>query len=471
MKTITETARSLGAGEVSCEDIARGVLENVRVWNPSVNALVTTDEREFLDRAIAIDEADAHGKGGSPLFGIPFTVKDNYETAGMRTTAGHQPFASNIPEKDAVIVKRMRNEGALLLGKTNLAELALDAQTNNPLFGRTSNPYDLSRTSGGSSGGGAAAVATGMSFADLGNDLLGSIRIPASYCGVCAFVPTAKTVPVVGMIPRGSRGGTLARMIRPGFITRSPEDLAHVLDAVKGPCPEDPEITEIKAASGKRSGALKIGVLLDWHITVSKEILETVERLGSRLEELGNSVGTVRGFKTNRADPVLLRVLYSSLGATLPPPIRIIMKTLGKNRYLDMDLKSYLKAEDERISCIEELEALFADFDALIAPVSSTVAFPHLKPSRSFGAQRIYTQGIDVDGRSVSYAAATVGLAVPFSVTGNPVAVIPAGLTERGLPVGVQIVGKRFGDEGLLEITRTIAEAAGKIPEPENPTD
>jgi amidase len=273
MKTITETARSLGAGEVSCEDIARGVLENVRVWNPSVNALVTTDEREFLDRAIAIDEADAHGKGGSPLFGIPFTVKDNYETAGMRTTAGHQPFASNIPEKDAVIVKRMRNEGALLLGKTNLAELALDAQTNNPLFGRTSNPYDLSRTSGGSSGGGAAAVATGMSFADLGNDLLGSIRIPASYCGVCAFVPTAKTVPVVGMIPRGSRGGTLARMIRPGFITRSPEDLAHVLDAVKGPCPEDPEITEIKAASGKRSGALKIGVLLDWHIPVSKEIL------------------------------------------------------------------------------------------------------------------------------------------------------------------------------------------------------
>ena len=147
------------------------------------------------------------------------------------------------------------------------------------------------------------------------------------------------------------------------------------------------------------------------------------------------------------------------------------MKTLGKNRYLDMDLKAYLRAEDERISCIEELEALFADFDALIAPVSSTAAFPHLRPSRSLGAQPIYAQGIDVDGRSVNYAAATVGLAVPFSVTGNPVAVIPAGLTERGLPVGVQIVGKRFKDEELLGIARTIAEAAGEIPEPKNPAD
>ena len=199
--TATQLAEKIRSGETTSLEVVQAFLKQIETYNPILNAIVTLDAQGALERAKEADEALARGELWGPLHGVPVTIKDSFSTAGMLSTSSHPPLADYVPPEDATVVARLRNAGAIILGKSNLPELAGDFQTNSPIFGITNNPWDLSVTPGGSSGGSAAAVAAGLSPLEIGSDLAGSIRIPSHFCGVFGMKPTEHLVSGFGHFP------------------------------------------------------------------------------------------------------------------------------------------------------------------------------------------------------------------------------------------------------------------------------
>ena len=198
---ITEWAGAIRDGRMSACEALKIHLAQIDKYNPTLNAISFFDAEKALKRARAADEAAARGEFWGPLHGVPFTLKDAHCTAGMRTTVGFPPFADYVPEEDSPVVARLKRAGGILVGKTNVPTMLADYQANNPLSGRTNNPWNVQRTSGGSSGGAAAALAAGMTPFEVGSDLSSSIRIPAHFCGVFGLKPTERRVPLTGLIP------------------------------------------------------------------------------------------------------------------------------------------------------------------------------------------------------------------------------------------------------------------------------
>ena len=197
----TELAAAIRSGRVSAVDVLDAHLKQIEKWNPALNAVVTLDAEGAYQRAHEADKALACEKLWGPLHGVPFTLKDALATAGMRTTTGFPPLADYVPHADSTAAARLKAAGGILMGKTNVPVLLADYQTDNPIFGRTNNPWNTQRTPGGSSGGAAAAVASGMTPFDIGTDLSGSIRIPAAFCGLFGLKPTERRVSLAGLIP------------------------------------------------------------------------------------------------------------------------------------------------------------------------------------------------------------------------------------------------------------------------------
>src|SRR5213080_4945853 len=228
-KSATELASLIRSREVSPVEVIDAHLRRIESINPSLNAIVTLAE-DAIDHARAADSALSKGERAGPLHGVPFTVKDTIDTRGLRTTSGSQIRAHHVPERDAPVVARLKAAGAIILGKTNTAEMAIPYETDNPVFGRTNNPYDLSRTPGGSSGGEAAAIAAGLSAAGIGSDLAGSIRVPAHFCGIAALKPTTGIVPMEGHLPLAM--GTLSLGASIGPMARRVADLALLFSVI-----------------------------------------------------------------------------------------------------------------------------------------------------------------------------------------------------------------------------------------------
>ena len=242
----TDIAAAVRAGEVSALEVVEAHLAHIHQHNPSLNAIVTLDEEGARAAARAADEARARGEPLGPLHGVPVTIKDAIETAGLRTTVGSPLLADHVPDEDAVAVARLRAAGAIVLGKTNVPVLSAAAQTSNPIFGRTNNPWDVSRTPGGSSGGSAAAVASGMSPLDLGADIGGSLRIPASFCGVCSLKPTEHRVPTAGHIPPlPGYPQAVRHMNTLGPLARTVDDLTLALRVIAGPHRRQPDVPPV----------------------------------------------------------------------------------------------------------------------------------------------------------------------------------------------------------------------------------
>ena len=195
----TELADNIRSGKLISYEVVAAFLEQIEKYNVTYNAVVTLNKTEALKRAQEADIALSKGVIWGKLHGVPITIKDNFRTKGILTTAGYKPLKNNIPQNEAEIVKLLQAEGAIIIGKTNLSVLAMDMQANNPIFGKTNNPWNITKTSGGSSGGCAAALATGMTPLSFGNDLAGSIRLPASYCGVYGFKPSFGVVSLEGI--------------------------------------------------------------------------------------------------------------------------------------------------------------------------------------------------------------------------------------------------------------------------------
>jgi amidase len=460
----SEAATAVRARTVSSRELVETLLTRIVRCNRTLNAIVTVDADGARRQATAADEALALGRPVGPLHGIPMTIKDSFETAGLCTTAGFPPFARRVPANDALTVARLRQAGAIIVGKTNLPTLASGIQSDNPIFGRTNNPWDLARTPGGSSGGAAAAVAAGLSYLELGSDIGGSIRIPAHFCGVYGLKTTAGRVPGKGhlnspkplVIPAGWE--PLLQLAAFGPLARSVEDLALALRVLSGT-----ESPPLKAATPKPTGELRLawtddfgGTPLD---TASRQRLHALvaglEQAGCHMEqqpadleydEAWYVAGVCLGTINTLFQPALSRQLRQWAAPVLSRVGTHHPLTRGLYAGLALDGRRVREALARRDRLIEQLERFLGAWDAWLCPVFPTPAFTH----RSMRAP------IEVDGEPLAQRQANLLHSVIFNLTGHPVVSMPIGTNDAALPVGIQVVGRRWGEMELLAVASQI---------------
>ncbi|WP_455382137.1 amidase [Salinispira pacifica] len=473
----SELARLIKDRKVRALDALEIQLEHIRLHNPRFNALVTIDEQNARVRAREADAALEAGEDWGPLHGVAVTLKDTFETAGLRTTSGTASFAEHVPERDAPAVERLRSAGAIILGKSNTAALADGAQTANRVFGRTGNPWDPERTPGGSSGGSAAAVAAGFSALDIGSDIAGSIRMPAHFCGVYGLKPTGGRIPIQGHIASEHAVALpdelLWMLLVPcaGPIARSVEDLALALRVMA-----DPLSSALTRRRETPSGPPRIA----WTdslpgVPVSEDTRRLIGRAAERLADAGFTVdraetpgidiaeawelaGEVIGYLNTRFQPALVRTfrLLASRGASALARRQGLLRGLVRGPGLS---RAKLRAlADRREALIRQIDTFLGDWDSWIGPVYPTAAFTH----------RDRRASIEVAGRSINQDLAEISCNVVFNTSGHPAVVLPAGVGNEGLPIGFQMIGRRWEDEELLELaTRVDGLVRGYEPPPD----
>jgi aspartyl-tRNA(Asn)/glutamyl-tRNA(Gln) amidotransferase subunit A len=434
----TELALLIRRREVSPVEALAEHRERIARLNSELNAIVT-EAPDAEEHARAAERAVARGEELGPLHGVPFTVKDTFDTAGLRTTRGSLLFADRIPERDATVVARARAAGGILLGKTNTPEFALWWETANLVFGRTSNPHDPRRTSGGSSGGEAVAVATGMSSLGIGSDLGGSIRLPAHYCGVVGFKPTHGRVPLTGHFPE-----TLFRFMHAGPLARSVRDAALALAVLEGPDGEDWYAAPLPPPS-RDEAPLRVGWTAEPAFgTVGAEIAATVTRAADALAAAGMAVEQAEpeGFAAVDANALTLQLYGAESGAYLEELVGARGDELHPviRRRLELGaqtLDEYVAAEAAVERLRRDLASFFRGYDVLLCPTAPIVAPPH------------DSEQIEIAG-GVHPARAAMRATIPFDLTGSPALTVPFARSGEGLPIGVQLVGRRFEDETVL---------------------
>lgn len=454
-------AERIAAGAVSAVEALDAHLARVDRLNPEVNAIVTLDIDGARRRAEAADRAHARGGTWGPLHGVPMTVKDVWETAGVRTTCGAPELSDHVPSTNAVAVQRLLDAGAVVFGKTNTPLMAGDVQTYNDLFGVTNNPWDPGRTAGGSSGGSAAAVATGMTPLELGSDIGGSIRIPAHCCGVYGLKPTWGLVPTRGHIPGppGTLGVTDVNCAGP--LARSVDDLALAFEVIAGPDPHSAgwrlELEPPEARDGVEGLRVALTVTDDTFPvsrSVQSRLLAAADALagaGAVVEEVPLPVGPSDMFGSWQ-DLVL-----PIIGAGLPPDLYdafaansgdiaddIAGDIAGRaSRALVSSWRSWARADERRQHQRRAWARHFERWDVALCPVMPVPAFPH-DTDRSIPA-RTY----DLDGESRTYLELMAWCGMIGAML-MPVVALPCGLTDEGLPVGAQVIGADASDRALL---------------------
>lgn len=452
-RSATDLARVIRAGELSAVEALELYLARVARHNPALNAVVTLDADRARERAAAADRALARGEHWGPLHGVPFTLKDAYATAGVRTTVGAREFEHHVPARDGAVAARLRAAGGVLLGKTNVPPMLMSMQTDNPIFGRSHNPWDVSRTPGGSSGGSAAAVAAALTAFDVGSDMSGSIRIPAGFCGVFGLKPTSNRVPCTGHLPPPPGAPRLDRfMASYGPLARSLDDLAMITRVLVGPDGEDPEIAPVpwREAPPREPRSLRIAYLPSFPgVPTSREVRGAVEHAAAALAGAGAQVEErTPGFTIEALNEVwraslslLLPVMQELSGMTLPG-------TSGAPQ--SASLVDFVRMSARRDALVTAADALLSEFDAFLSPACIAVASPH-GPPRS----PIPVDGVPVESRFVDH------YLYPWNFTGLPALVLPARRDADGLPIGIQLVARRYADEALLSVAEAVCQVIG----------
>jgi amidase len=440
-------AERLRRRELSSVEALEAHLARIERFNPALNAVVSLDVEGARNAAKAADVALQRGQPVGPLHGVPMTLKDGHDVAGLRTTLG-APTLDRMATEDGTVASRLRAAGAIIVGHTNVPPWLGDYQSNNPIFGRTNNPWNTDRTAGGSSGGAAAAVAAGMTPLEVGSDLAGSLRLPAHFCGVYALKTTEHRVPLTGFFrlpfdtPRSVR-----IMSTLGPIARDLGDLELALSIVLGPDSYDSDVPPVPLATVGRRALADLSLAASAvppHATLAKSVRRQVERVAEEAKAAGARV-------TERLPDVEWSDLHA-LFADLVTTITGIFSPESRLRDEQRALAWYLAALDRRDRFISLWEKYFEGVDALVLPAAITNAFAHCET----GAP------IPVDGQPVSYWEIAHPM-VLGSLTGLPSLAVPAGFDEDGLPVGVQIVGPRWSETRLLEIARQL-EQEGILP-------
>jgi amidase len=479
-----QLAQMIRDRQVSAVEVLEAYLAQITQHNSKLNAICTLDKKNARIRAEQADKAIANGENWGALHGVPVTIKDIFETAGLRTTAGYIPLKDYIPQQDATVVSRLRSAGAVIMGKTNMAELAGDYQSTNALFPRVNNPWNLDYTPGGSSGGSAAAVAAGLSPLDLGNDIACSVRQPAHFCGVYGLKPTDRRVSTAGQIPEVPRMPVCIRqMITVGCFARSLEDIQLCFSLIAGADRRHPDVPPVPLdiPSGKSLQNLKIAWVDQWsEVPVAAEIrvamqsvFQTLTQANIQIEswipkefdlaKILNLYGRMAVYINRYAQPVdryNLRRSVTQIFRSATQGDRSLRKLGDFSRFLpellNPSLKGYFEALTERDRFTTQLDEALEDWDVWLTPVAATPAFSH----------RLAWSTVEIDGKLYPHAVANGAYSMPFNLSGHPAVVIPIGQTHNGLPIGMQIVGKRWREMELLAIAQELDKVVGDFRHP-----
>jgi amidase len=449
----TELAARLRRRELAAREVLAAHLEQIERVNPAVNAIVTLVAERAMSEAVAADEALAAGHAPGPLHGLPLAVKDLHLTAGIRTTFGSPLFAHHVPPLDALVVARERAAGAIVVGKTNVPEFGAGSQTFNTLFGPTRNPYDLTKTCGGSSGGAAAALACGLVALADGSDMGGSLRNPASFCNVVGLRPAPGRVPswpaLLGWQTLGVEGP----------MGRTVADVALFLSAIAGPETRAPvSIADDPGRFARPLGCDLHGTRVAWatlglpYEPAVREVVDatraTFEALGCQVEDAEPELaGADEIFHTLRAFS-----MHAQLGAVAADPERrmLLKDTLRWNvdRGAVLTGPQVAAAEVARTQLYQRVHEFMTRYTAMVLPVSQVLPFD------------ITTEWVDdIEGEPMATYIDWMRSCSWITVTGLPAISVPAGFSATGLPVGVQIVGRHQDEWGLLQLAHAFEQA------------
>lgn len=448
----TALAGHLQARDLSCREVTEAFLRRIERHDPALNAFCTLCAEQALDRARALDRAhDSDDRPGQSLYGLPIALKDLTPTAGIRTTRGSRLFENWIPPRDAELVRRLKAQGAVVLGKTNTPEFGHKAETDNQLFGPTRNPWNTGRIAGGSSGGSAAAVAAGLVPFAEGSDGAGSIRIPASLCGVFGFKPTFGQVPDVA-----ESFFSHAPYFHNGPLARSVEDGALLYRAMAAAGRETMFTVPPGTGAGAERPVSELTVVFSPDLgafPVSPEVAKAAQGAAAAFEELGARVETPEIAFPDGLEAAFLTFwqakmagLYGALSETelacLEPVVQGLIAEGCRLSPVEIG-----RATQLRDRLWQAVQGLFDRADLLICPTTAI-------PAYRIGAG----PPAEIAGRPVS---ALLGwfLTYPFNLTGHPAASVPCGQDAEGLPLGVQIVGRRFADDLVLAAARAFEAA------------
>ncbi|GAB3785081.1 amidase [Nocardioides ungokensis] len=452
--TAREQAAAVRARTISSRELVDLHLARIAERNPELNAVVSLDEERAREGARVADEALASGVEVGPLHGLPFAFKDTHAVAGWRTTYGSPLFADHVPDTDELIVERVRRAGVVVIGKTNVPEFAAGSHTFNTVFGTTLNPVDPSRSAGGSSGGAACALASGMVPLADGSDMGGSLRNPASFCGVVGLRPSLGRVPewpLYNQWETTSVGGPMARNVG---------DLALLLSVMAGPDPRapqalgDPGATFAPPLAGSLAG-LRVALSTDLGgaFEVDSDVAAVVEGAASVLTGAGASVSAAHPDLAEADDTFrTLRAwhLQAKLGPLLARHPDAFKQSLADNIRLGETLSGadVARAYTQRTTLSERMREFFRAYDVLVLPVSQVPPFP---ADQEFPSH--------INGRPMQTYLDWMRAAYLITVTGCPAISVPAGRTPDGLPVGIQIVAPHGADRRLLEVAAAFEEA------------
>jgi amidase len=459
LETATEQLAALDRRAISAVELLEAHLERQNAIHDQVNAIVTLDVERAMQTARNVDDDRAAGRPLGPIAGLSMTVKDALATAGLRSTGGAVELVDHVPDTDADVVAAAQAAGAVIWGKSNLPRWSGDIQARNPMFGATNNPWDLTRGPGGSSGGAAAAVATGITPVEIGTDIGGSIRLPAHFSGVCGHKPSYGIVSQRGYIDRWPVARVEADINGVGPLARHPDDLELVLDVIRrADRPIDP-------ARGM-ARELRVGAWLDDPgCPLNADVATVLDDAVTAIEAAGVTVDrTAR--PAHRFDdlftiglPLLMATLspgrtndeFDDLVTKRDDPDPTMRMRAGGST---MSHREWFRLAEEREIRRDNWSRFFEDHDVLLAPVAFTTAFEHVDTGN------LYTRRLPGDAGDRPYAD-LLSWTVQFGYVHLPATVVPAGWTPAGLPVGIQIVGPYLGDRTTIEFARLVHEVTG----------
>jgi amidase len=443
-RSAVELVDAVRARRVSAVELTEACLSRIAAVNPTLNAVVALRGEGAVADARRADTVLAGGGETGPLHGAPMTIKDSFETEGVTTTAGTVGLAGHVPQADATVVARLRQAGAILLGKTNVPEITLRFATDNDVYGRTNNPYDRERIPGGSSGGAAAIVAACGAAFDIGSDTGGSIRIPAHFCGLAALKPTAGRVPRTGHIPF-LEFGPLEAFTQVGPLARHVADLLPMLRIIAGPDGRDPSIVPMTIGDPTAIDVRALRIAFYADNGVSPPTPETIAAVGAAIAALadrGASLTEARPPDVDSSKALWVELMTADGGGG----VRELLARLGTQR---MHRFTEWTQQKDAVSSVELMQALarwnqlqsrnlafFEEFDAIVCPVNAGPATRHDEPTRFD-----YTYH--------------------YNLLGWPVVVIRCGQSPDGLPIGVQVVARPWREDVAVAVAGVVEAEIG----------
>ena len=460
--TAQEMASGIRRKEISPVELVQAHLKRIERLDPMLHAFVTVASESALDQAQRAEETVSRGEETGPLHGVPITVKSCIDVKGMRCETGSALRAGNVPEQDATLVARLKQAGAIILGNTNAPEMLMSYETDNEIFGRTNNPWDVERTPGGSSGGESAAIAAGCSAGGVGSDGGGSIRVPAHFSGICGLKPTPGRIPATGHYPASF--GPFTKLGVVGPMARTVGDVRLLYEVMAGPDWEDvcSAPVGVRSDSGGELKGLRIGYFeQDSRVPVTAETRAAVKWAAQSLEHAGCVVNQFcpDGLEEARrlwdiffchCATMLLAPMMKGRELTLPILAEYAKSGHGPAPATANDmLNAWIERDVAKIKILRQME----EYPVLVCAVCAVPAFRH--------GERNWT----VNGQSVTYLDA-MSYTQWWNLLGFPAAVVQAGQSPEGLPIGVQVVGRPWQEEIVLAVAEAIEKECGRAKMP-----